>query len=84
MDMETFATVRLEWLREKVGLKFSNGVPDSDTFRRIFEILDPKELSDCLWGWLGYEREARAVVAIDGVEGRGQGQVPSHRQEDGL
>ena len=57
----------------KVGLKFSNGIPDSDTFRRIFEILDPKELSDCLWGWLGYEREARSVVAIDGKTERGSG-----------
>ena len=56
-----------------MGLKFANGVPDCDTFRRIFEKLDPKELSECLWGWLGYEREARAVVAIDGQTERGSG-----------
>ena len=70
-DMETFTHMRLEWLREKANLGFANGVPDSDTFRRVFEFLDPKELANCLWGWLDFEREARSVVGIDGKTARG-------------
>ncbi len=71
--METFATVRLEWLRKKALLKFDSGVPDSDTFRRVFEVLDPKELSNSLWNWLNYERKSRCVVGIDGKNERGSG-----------
>ena len=73
VDMETFATVRLEWLREKANLKFDSGVPDSDTFRRVFEVLDPKELSNSLWNWVDYERKSRCVVGIDGKTERGSG-----------
>lgn len=63
-DMEEFGNERKEWLRQ--FLELPNGIPDSDTFRRVFERLNPTELSKCLSSWLGVEREKRAVVAIDG------------------
>lgn len=60
---------REEWL--KSFLELPNGIPNSDTFRRILERTEPKKLSDCLNGWLETEREARSVVAIDGKTIRG-------------
>ena len=70
-DMEAFGVEREEWLR--TFLELPNGIPDSDTFRRVFERLDPKELSDCLSDWLNIEREKRGIVAIDGKTIRGSG-----------
>jgi predicted transposase YbfD/YdcC len=64
--MEDFGNERKEWL--KTFLELPNGVPDSDTFRRVFERIDHAELSTALYSWLGEEREKRkhGVVAIDG------------------
>lgn len=63
-DMEAFGVEREEFLRK--FLELPNGIPDSDTFRRIFEKLKPSELSKCLINWIEVEREKRCVVAIDG------------------
>lgn len=68
-DMEAFGLEREQWLR--TFLELPNGIPDSDTFRRLFERLNPAELSDCLYDWLEIEREKRSVVAIDGKTIRG-------------
>lgn len=70
-DMEEFGTEREEWLRK--FLELPNGIPDSDTFRRVFERLNPTEMSKCLANWLDTEREKRSVVAIDGKTIRGSG-----------
>ncbi len=70
-DMEAFGLEREEWLR--TFLELPNGIPDSDTFRRLFERLNPSELSECLNSWLEIEREKRSVVAIDGKTIRGSG-----------
>ena len=42
-DMEAFGVEGEEWLR--IFLELPNGIPDSDTFRRVFERLSPEELS---------------------------------------
>ena len=63
-DMEEFGKSRKEYLAK--FLELPNGIPDSDTFRRVFEKLDPSELSSCLINWVSAEREERGVVAIDG------------------
>jgi hypothetical protein len=63
-DMEDFGNEREAWL--KTFLELPNGIPDSDTFRRVFEKIKPAELSDALYGWLGVERTKRGVIAIDG------------------
>lgn len=70
-DMEAFGLEREEWLR--TFLELPNGIPDSDTFRRLFERLNPTELSECLYDWLDIEREKRSVVAVDGKTIRGSG-----------
>lgn len=68
-DMETFGREREAWLRKFLGLP--NGIPDADTFRRVFERLGPQELGRCLRRWLEVERGARGVVAVDGKAMRG-------------
>ena len=41
-DMELFGKERKEWLEK--FLELPHGIPDSDTFRRVFERVDPQEL----------------------------------------
>ncbi len=47
-------------------LVLPNGIPDIDIFRRLFEVINPQELSNCLWNWLEAEWEERTVIVIDG------------------
>lgn len=63
-DMEEFGEERKDFLRN--FLELPNGIPDSDTFRRVFEKLNPAELSCCLNNWLAAERKKHEIVAIDG------------------
>ena len=68
-DMEDFGKEREEWL--KTFLELPNGIPSSDTFRRIFEQIDPNALSECLYDWLANNRKEGSVIAIDGKTIRG-------------
>ena len=68
-DMEEFGKQREEWLR--TFLTLPNGIPDSDTFRRVFERINPEALSECLYDWLGCSRTEGSVIAIDGKTIRG-------------
>lgn len=63
-DMEEFGKERKDFLRK--FLELPNGIPDSDTFRRVFEMLDPTDLSECLVNWLEVELPERCVIAVDG------------------
>ena len=51
VDMEEFGRDREDWLRG--FLELPNGIPDSDTFRRVFERVDPTALAKSLNAWLG-------------------------------
>lgn len=65
VDMEEFGKDREEWLRG--FLELPNGIPDSDTFRRVFERLDSAALSRSLNAWLDKAGEnGGRSVAIDG------------------
>lgn len=68
-DMEEFGKQREEWLRQFLTLP--NGIPDSDTFRRVFERITPEALSECLYDWLGHHLEEGRVIAVDGKTIRG-------------
>ena len=68
-DMENLGIEKEAWLR--TFLELPNGIPDSDTFRRVFERIEPKELAQALRDWLEYYREKRSVVSIDGKTIRG-------------
>jgi len=63
-DMEEFGKTRRKFLSK--FLELPNGIPDSDTFRRLFEKLDPSELSSCLINWVSAERGKRSIIAVDG------------------
>jgi len=71
--MELFGRERIEWLKKFLALPY--GIPDSDTFRRVYERLNPDTLQDCLNHWLASERELQAgdIVNIDGKTIRGSG-----------
>lgn len=62
--MEGFGIEREEFLRN--FLELSNGIPDSDIFRRVYEISKPEEVSKYLYDWLQLARKNDAIVAIDG------------------
>ena len=65
VDMEEFGKDREEWLRGFLDLP--NGIPDSDTFRRVFERVDPSALAKSLNAWLGNASTAGGrSVNIDG------------------
>lgn len=64
VDMEEFGKARKDWLRK--FLELPNGIPDSDTFRRVFERLEPEMLSECLYNWLSCNRSEGSVIAVDG------------------
>jgi predicted transposase YbfD/YdcC len=69
-DMEEFGRERKEWLSG--FLELPNGIPDGDTFRRVFERLNSVELSMCLGKWLESNRGRKGgVVNIDGKTIRG-------------
>ena len=64
IDMEEFGNARKQWLQS--FLELPNGIPDSDTFRRVFERINPNALSECLYDWLSYNRKDGSVIAVDG------------------
>ena len=59
--MEDTGYGKLDWFRER--LELPNGIPDSDTFRRVFERLNPEELAKILQETVTTEGK---TVAIDG------------------
>jgi hypothetical protein len=65
---------REEWFRR--FLELPHGIPDEDTFRRIFERLNPGDLMKYPQNWLGEMGEAGGrQVSIDGKTSRGSAWV---------
>jgi predicted transposase YbfD/YdcC len=70
-DMELYRVSKQAWLSTFLALP--NGIPSEDTFRRVFERIDPKQFEQCFEQWvkqlvcqLGIQ-----VVAIDGKTAKG-------------
>ena len=65
-DIEDFGNAKIAWLGTFLDLP--NGIPSHDTFRRLFERLDPDEFQRGFLGWIEALQEAteRQVIAIDG------------------
>jgi hypothetical protein len=68
-DIEECGKARKPWLETFLDLK--NGIPDKDTFRRVFERLDPAGLAKCLYAWLDRRDCAGKTMNIDGKTIRG-------------
>jgi predicted transposase YbfD/YdcC len=70
VDIERFGKLRLPWLRTFLRLEY--GIPSHDTFGRVFSLLDPAELVNCIQQWLqDIGREIGSHIAIDGKTLRG-------------
>lgn len=82
-ECSEFGKSKKEWL--KTFLALDNGIPCSDTFRRVFGALDPAQFQTCFRNWvqgLVTTLEGK-VVAVDGKTLRGSfdtvaGQSPLH------
>jgi hypothetical protein len=75
--MEDWALECEEWLRG--FLELPNGIPDKDTFRRLFERLDPPGLLRYLNGWLNPPPEPGGRdVTFDGKTICGSGKGGDH------
>jgi len=70
-DIEEYGINKKEWLETFLELEF--GIPSPDTFRRVFERINPKEFEQCFRVWVQslVEKLGVEVVAIDGKSLRG-------------
>lgn len=70
-DLEFFAEDREDWFR--TFLELPNGIPSHDTFERVFQRLDPQQLSQCLINIADDLRRcfSEEIIAIDGKTIRG-------------
>jgi predicted transposase YbfD/YdcC len=78
-DIENYGLSKQQWLEE--FLELPNGIPSDDTFRRVFERLDPKVLEQKLSQWLQQIMGSvfQEIIPIDGKSLRG-----SYDREKGL
>ena len=65
-DIQEYGLNKKEWLETFLELPF--GIPSPDTFRRVFERINPKEFEQCFRVWIQslVEHLGVEVVAIDG------------------
>jgi predicted transposase YbfD/YdcC len=74
-DMARWARTKEPWLRRFLLLR--NGVPSSDTFARLFRLLDPAAFEQAFRAWTGSIMPAFNQVAIDGKSVRGSRDGPN-------
>ena len=74
-DIEDWGLENESMLRQYLVLR--NGIPGHDTIRRVFEVLDPKEVEKRFAQWISHRCPALEgrVIAIDGKSVRGSGSV---------
>ena len=65
-DMENYGLSKCEWLEQ--FLAFPGGIPSADTFRRVFERINPKVFEQCFRPWIEsiVEVVGAQVIPIDG------------------
>jgi predicted transposase YbfD/YdcC len=70
-DIELYAESHGAWLGTFLDLR--RGIPHADTYRRVFERIDPTALQGCFLGWIQQIAAATGaqVVPIDGKTLRG-------------
>lgn len=70
-EIQAFGEEKEEWFKKFLELK--NGIPSHDTFRRVFERIEPKQLRVALTSWTESLQQnlAGKIVAIDGKTLRG-------------
>ena len=69
-EIELLGQEQLSWLRQ--FLPFKDGIPQAQTFRKIFRLLDPQGLEKAFASWVAdLQNQISGVVAIDGKTLRG-------------
>jgi predicted transposase YbfD/YdcC len=69
-EIELICREQVEWLRR--FLPFKEGIAQAQTYRRVFQLLDPKALERAFGSWVAsLQEKIRGVVAIDGKTVRG-------------
>lgn len=70
-DIENYGISKQQWLEE--FLELPNGIPSDDTFRRVFERIEPEALETSLAKWLAVLTGSlqQEVIPIDGKTLRG-------------
>ena len=65
-DMENYGLSKCEWLEQFLALP--GGIPSADTFRRVFERINPKVFEQCFRRWIEsiVEVVGAQVIPIDG------------------
>ena len=65
-DIELYAVSHQQWLGTFLDL--SHGVPHADTYRRVFERVNPEALQRCFLGWVNQvvKQAGAQVIPIDG------------------
>lgn len=65
-DMENYGLSKYEWLEQFLALPY--GIPSADTFRRVFERINPKVFEQCFRRWVEsiVETVDAQVIPIDG------------------
>jgi len=88
-EMERFGKKRERWLKKFMRLK--NGIPSHDTFRRVFSLIDTKQLQDVTIAFLlenmreikralNIKDDGYRQICVDGKEQRGTGR--KYQEED--
>jgi integrase len=67
-DIWDFYRVKEQWFKEKLGLRLANGIASHDTFQRVFQLIDPKELEQSFLSWIkSVARQTKGeIISIDG------------------
>jgi len=68
-DLEVFGNAKNEWLSLYLSLR--NGIPNADTFERIFEMLEPAVVAEKMRWVLQTNEVAGKIIAFDGKTMRG-------------
>jgi hypothetical protein len=65
-DMENYGLSKFDWLREFLALP--SGIPCADTFRRVFERINPQVFERCFQRWVQsiVKTMGAQVIPIDG------------------
>ena len=68
VEIEEFGCSKQQWLCERLGLGFEEGVPSHDTIGRLFSLLNPHAFGACFEAWTQelHEQTQGQVLALDG------------------
>ena len=71
--VEAFGQAKKDWLKERLKMKLSNGIPSHDTFGTVFGAIPAKSFQVCFVKWVKTVAQISQgeIVAVDGKVNRG-------------